>query len=117
MSSLALLSTKAYDQTSVVASTNVLFTADYSSLVSCQAVWTSTTLSASLTLQYSLDNASWNDFTTATVILNTSSNVYWNIHSSTLATGWVDALYWRVNVAYTSGTFTTLKVYFGTISR
>lgn len=117
MSILALQSTLAYDRTAVVASTTVGFTADYNQLVSCQAVWTSTTLSGSLTLQYSLDNTNWNDWTTATSITNTSSNVFWNIQNGTLATGWTDALYWRVNVVRSSGTYDTLKIYFGNISR
>jgi len=117
MSSLALLSTLSYNASAVVASTTVPFTADFSQLVACQAVWTSTTLSGSLTLQYSLDNANWNDFATATAITNTSSNVFWNIQNGTLATGWVDALYWRVNVVRSSGTYDTLKIYFANISR
>lgn len=117
MGIVALQSTLAADLSSVVASTTVGFTADYSQLVSCQAIWTSTTLSGSLTLQYSLDNANWNDWTSATAITNTSSNVFWNIQNGTLATGWADALYWRVSVVRSSGTYTTLKIYFGNVSR
>ena len=118
MGIVALQSTLAADLTSVVASTTVGFTADYNRLVSCQAVWTSTTLSGSLALQYSLDNVNWTDFVTATSITNTSSSVFWNINSTaTAATAGVDALYWRVNVVRSSGTYTTLKIYFGNISR
>jgi hypothetical protein len=115
---LAFISTLPYDRSAVVASTTVPFTADYHKLVSAQAVWTSTTLSGSLTLQYSLDNTNWQDFATATAITNTSSNVFWNINSTaTAATVGVDALFWRVNVVVTSGTFTTLKIYFGNLRR
>lgn len=118
MSNKALVSTLAYDRTAIVASTTVPFVADFSRLVSCQAVWTSTTLGGSLALQYSLDNTNWTDFLTATSITNTSSSVFWNVSSTaTAATSGVDALYWRVNVVRSSGTYDTLKIYFGNISR
>jgi len=118
MSNVALLTTLSYNSTAVVASTTVPFTADYSKLISAQAVWTSTTLTGSLTLQYSLDNTNWQDFATTTSIVNTSSNVFWNVNSTVtaLAVG-VDAVYWRVNVVRTSGTYDTLKIYFANISR
>jgi hypothetical protein len=118
MSNVELKVKLAADLTSVVASTTVPFTADFSKLVSCQAVWTSTTLGGSLALQFSLDNTNWTDFVTATSITNTSSSVFWNINSTaTAATVGADALYWRVNVIRSSGTYTTLKVYFAQLSR
>lgn len=112
MANLQLKVTQAADLTSVVLSTTVGFTADFSMVRGAQAVWTSTTLSGSVQLQYSLNNTDWVDVEAATSITNTSSTKYWDVTN----TG-IDALYWRVNVVRSSGTFTTLKVYFGNISR
>jgi hypothetical protein len=118
MSNLVLLPVLQADLSAVVASTTVPFDATYSKVLCAQAVWTSTTLSGSLALQFSLDNTNWTDFVTATSITNTSSSVFWNIFSTaTAATVGVDAPYWRVSVVRSSGTYTTLKVYFGSQSR
>lgn len=106
------------DLSSVVLTTSVGFTADSSRVLGVQAVYTSTTFSGSLTLQFSLDNANWTDFVTATSITNASGNVHWNVASTaTAATSNVDPLYWRVLVTRSSGTLTTCKIYFGYLGR
>jgi hypothetical protein len=100
-----LKTTQVADLSSVAASTTVDFDSQFVKVKAVQAVWTSTTASFALTLQFSVDGSNWTDFTTATSITNTSSHVYWNVADT------VDVPYWRVNVARTSGTLTTLKVY------
>lgn len=112
MSNLRQIVTQSADLTSVVASTTVGFTADFNKVTGVQAVWTSTTLSGSVQLQYSLNNTDWLDLEAATAITNTSATKYWDVTTSGL-----DPLYWRVNVVRSSGTYTTLKIYFGNISR
>jgi hypothetical protein len=112
MSNRELKVTQAANLTSVVASTTVGFTADFSMVRGAQAVWTSTTLSGSVQLQYSLNNTDWIDVEAATSITNTSATKYWDITNTN-----IDPLYWRVNVVRSSGTYTTLKVYFANISR
>jgi hypothetical protein len=112
MSNRELKVTQAADLTSIVASTTVGFTATFNQVRGCQAVWTSTTLSGSVQLQYSLNNVDWIDVEAATSITNTSATKYWDITNTA-----IDALYWRVNVVRSSGTYTTLKVYYANISR
>ena len=112
MANAELKVTQSADLTSVVASTTVGFTANFNQVRGCQAVWTSTTLSGSVQLQYSLNNTDWIDVEAATSITNTSATKYWDITNTA-----IDALYWRVNVVRSSGTYTTLKVYFANISR
>lgn len=112
MANLRQVVTQSADLTSVVASTTVGFTADFNKVTGVQAVWTSTTLSGSVQLQYSLNNTDWIDLEAATSITNTSATKYWDVTN----TG-IDPLYWRVNVVRSSGTYTTLKIYFGNISR
>jgi hypothetical protein len=99
------------DGSSVVATANYPFTADYFKPVSVQAVWTATTASFSIKLQYSNDNTTWNDFTSATAISDASGNVTWDIGTTK------DGLYWRVLNTRTSGTLTTLKVYLAQVER
>jgi hypothetical protein len=112
MSNRELKVTQSADLTSVVLSTTVGFTANFSQVRGAQAVWTSTTLSGSVQLQYSLNNTDWIDVEAATSITNTSATKYWDITNTN-----IDPLYWRVNVVRSSGTYTTLKVYFANISR
>lgn len=81
------------------------FTAEHHKVQSVQSVWTATTATVSLKLQYSNDNATWADFTTATSISNTSGNVMWDVGATK------DALYWRVFPDFGSGTLTTFKAY------
>lgn len=100
-----LKSTKITDTMSVVASANYAFTADTNRVRAVQAVWTSSTASFTLTLQYSLDGTNWTDFTTATTITNSSSNKMWDVLDTK------DAPFWQVASARTSGTLTTLKIY------
>jgi hypothetical protein len=109
---MAKLSTsQLVNATSVVATASYPFIADYFRPVSVQAVWTSSTSSMTITLQYSCDGTNYQDFTTGTSISNSSTNVIWDI--STVK----DALYWRVNLTRVSGTLTTLKVYLNQIER
>lgn len=107
-----LKSTQIADATTLVATTNYGFTSDTNVVVAAQAVWTSTTSSFTITLQYSLDNVSWVNFAAGTAITNTSSNVMWDVQNS-----WKDGTFWRVNVARTSGTLDTLKIYVANIVR
>jgi hypothetical protein len=99
------------DASTVVATANYPFTADYFKPVSVQAVWTSSTSSMTITLQYSCDGTNYQDFATGTSISNSSTNVIWDI--STVK----DALYWRLNLTRVSGTLTTLKIYLNQIER
>jgi hypothetical protein len=109
---MAKLSTSTLiDTASVVATTNYAFVADYYKPVAVQAVWTSSTSSMTITLQYSCDGTNYQDFVTGTSISNSSTNVIWDI--STVK----DALYWRVNLTRVSGTLTTLKIYLNQIER
>jgi hypothetical protein len=109
---LQLKVTTSADRTAIAASTTVGYLADFSQVRGAQAVWTSTTLVGSVQLQYSLNNVDWIDLEAATAITNTSATKYWDVTNTN-----IDPLYWRVNVVVTSGTFTTLKVYFANISR
>jgi hypothetical protein len=94
----------------VVASVNYSYTADIHRVVGVQAVWTATSVSATITLQSSNDNATWADFTTATTITNASGDVMWNVATT-------DALYWRVKYTRSSGTATTLKAFVANVER
>jgi hypothetical protein len=94
----------------LAASANYSFTADSHRVVSVQAVWTATTVSATATLQCSNDGATWDDFATATAITNADGNVMWHVDSK-------DALYWRVKYTRTSGTATTFKAYVAHLAR
>lgn len=96
---------------SLAATANYAFESKHNKSVAVQAVWTSTTASFSLTLQYSVDGTNWQDFTTGTAISNTSGNVIWDIGTTK------DAPYWRVNAARTSGTLTTLQIYRASVPR
>lgn len=100
-----LKSTNITNATTVVASANYGFTADTHKVRAVQAVWTSSTASFTLTLQYSLDGVNWANFTTATTITSSSSNVIWDVLDTK------DAPYWQVASARSSGTLTTLKIY------
>ena len=100
------------DTASVVATANYPWEADYFRPLSVQAVWTATTASFSIKLQYSNDNATWSDFTTATTITDASGNVMWDVSASGK-----DGKYWRVLNTRTSGTLTTLKIYLAQIER
>ena len=99
------------DASSLNADTTYGFTADWHKVQSVQAVWTATTASVSLKLQYSNDNVTWADFTTATAISNASGNVMWDVGATK------DALYWRVFPDFSSGTLTTFKAYLAYESR
>lgn len=90
---------------SLAATGTYSFTADNNKVVSVQAVYTSTTASFSLALQYSNDGTTWKDFTSATSISNANGDVDWQVLDTK------DALYWQVKATRTSGTLTTLKVY------
>ena len=105
MSARVLSESTLANAASVVATTNYPFQAKHYKPVAVQAVWTATTATMTLTLQYSCDNATWADFTTATNISDASGSVMWDIGVTK------DAPYWRVLVTRTSGTLTTLKVY------
>ena len=102
---------KLADLTSVVATANYIFTADSHQAISAQAVWTATTAAFTLTLQSSIDNATWNNFASATAISDASGNVTWNMAAT------VDQPYWRVLATRTSGTLLTLKVYVANVER
>lgn len=99
------------DVSSLAATGTYSFTADHAKVRSVQAVYTSTTSSFSLALQYSNDGVTWKDFTTATSISNASGDVMWDVADSK------DALYWQVKATRTSGTLTTLKVYLAYVTR
>jgi hypothetical protein len=77
--------------------------------VTVQAVWTVTTASATVTLQSSLDNVTWQDFTTATTV-SASGNKMWNLDTT-------DALYWQVKYTHTSGASDTFKAYVANVPR
>lgn len=111
MSARVLSSSTLADTTSVVATANHTFSATHYKPIAIQAVYTSTTASFTVTLQYSCDNVTWADFTTGTAISNASGSVMWDIGVTK------DAPYWRVNVARTSGTLTTFKAYLAQIPR
>ena len=97
--------------TALAATTNYPFTADTNKVRAVQAVYTSTTASFTLTLQYSQDNTTWKDFTSGTAISNTSGDVDWQVLDTK------DAVYWRVAATRTSGTLTTLKIYLAYVER
>lgn len=99
------------DASALAATTAYSFTADFNQVVSVQAVYTSTTASFSLALQYSNDNVTWKDFAAATSISNASGDVMWDV------VGTKDAKYWRIAATRTSGTLTTLKCYLAYLPR
>lgn len=92
------------DVAALAETANYAFTADSHRVVSVQAVYTVTTANFSLKLQYSNDNATWADFTTATAV-TAGGSVMWDV------AGTKDGKYWRVNAARTSGTLDTLDIY------
>ncbi|HEY9661949.1 MAG TPA: hypothetical protein V6C65_26130 [Allocoleopsis sp.] len=94
------------DASSLNADATYGFTAEWHKVVSIHAIWTATTATVSLKIQYSNDNSNWYDFTTATAISNASGNVMWDVAASGK-----DALYWRVFPDFGSGTLTTFKAY------
>lgn len=100
-----LNSTQIANATSLAATTSYVFTANTHKVVSVQAVWTATTASYSLALQYSNDGVTWKDFTTATTITDANGDVMWDV------VGTKDAVYWQVKATRTSGTLTTFKAY------
>jgi hypothetical protein len=106
----ALQVSKIVDTTAVAAAANYIYTADSHRIRSVQAVYTVTTGSYTLTLQYSNDNATWSDFTTGTAVTSSGSKM-WDVLDTK------DALYWRVNNAKTSGTLDTLKIYVANVER
>jgi hypothetical protein len=94
------------DASAVVASTAYPFKAEFHKVVSCQAIWTSSTSSFTLTLQYSNDGGTtWANFATGQAVANNSGSVMWDV------AGTKDGLDWQVAVTRASGTLTTLKVY------
>jgi hypothetical protein len=97
--------TKLADASSLAVDTNYDFKAEFHKVQSVSAVWTASTASVSLKLQYSNDNVNFHDFTTATAITNANGTVMWDVGASK------DALYWRVFVDWTSGALTTFKAY------
>lgn len=96
--------------TTVSAAANYSFTADTHKVRSVQAVYTVTTGSYTLTLQYSNDGATWSDFTTGTAVTASGSKM-WDVLDTK------DALYWQVANAKTSGTLDTLKIYVANVER
>jgi hypothetical protein len=74
-------------------------------------VGTATTASFSIKLQYSNDNATWVDFTSATSVSNADFTADWQVLDTK------DALYWRVLSTRTSGTLLTLKIYVANVKR
>ncbi|HEY9664437.1 MAG TPA: hypothetical protein V6C65_38825 [Allocoleopsis sp.] len=97
--------TKLADATNLGQDTNYDFKAEFHKIQSVSAVWTATTASVSLKLQYSNDNVNFHDFTTATAISNANGTVMWDVGASK------DALYWRVFPDFASGTLTSFKAY------
>lgn len=89
----------------VVADTNYTFTADTHKVKSVHIIWTSTTASATATLQFSNNGSTWENFTSAQSIANNSGSVFHKVEGNT------DALYWRVFLDWTSGSVTTFKVF------
>lgn len=89
----------------VVADTNYTFTSDSHKVKSVHIVWTSTTSSATATLQFSNNNSTWENFTSAQSISNNSGSVFHKVDGNT------DALYWRVFLDWTSGSVTTFRVF------
>jgi hypothetical protein len=113
-----LISTRPYDKTNVSTSDAFTFDAKFSKVNCVQAVWTSTTLSGSLLLRHSVDGINFQSFVTATVISNTSGNAFWNPLGVVGTTySYLEATFWRVSITVTSGSFDSLKIYFGNISR
>ncbi|MHA0110667.1 hypothetical protein ACXYUI_26355, partial [Klebsiella pneumoniae] len=89
----------------LVANTTYPFTADHHKVLSVQAVWTATTVSATVTLQLSNDGVTWDNFATATSISG-NGNVSWYVDPK-------DTLYHRILITYTSGTITTFNSRYG----
>lgn len=100
-----LKATQVADATSLAITTSYPFTADQNKVVSVQAVWTATTASFTVALQYSNDGVTWKDFTTATNITNANGDVMWDV------VGTKDAVYWQVKATRSGGTLTTFKAY------
>ncbi len=108
----ALLVDRICDGTTVVATTSYgPFTATWHQVKSVSAVWTATTASFTLALEYSNDNTNWHAFATATAITNANGTVMWDVAATK------DALYWRVTATRTSGTLATLKAYIAYTAR
>jgi len=99
------------DLASVVATANYPFLANSHKIRSVQMVGTATTASFSIKLQYSNDNATWVDFTSATSVSNADFTADWQVLDTK------DALYWRVLSTRTSGTLLTLKIYVANVKR
>lgn len=91
------------DGAAVVADTAYAFTADHVKVKSVHIVWTSTTASATATLQYSNNGTTWENFAAAQAITNNSGSVFHKVDGNT------DALHWRVYLDWTSGSVTTFK--------
>lgn len=99
------------DTTAVVASANYAFTAESHKIRSVLVIYTSTTASFTLTLQYSNDNTNFTDFAAATTVTNASGFVDLQVLDTK------DAIYWRVKSTRTSGTLATLKIVVANIER
>lgn len=114
-----LKATQIADATDLNATTAYYFSADAWKLHSVQAMWTVTTCSATVKLQYSNDSraksspgtAVWEDYATATAITATGSKMWGDIGST------IDALYWRVLYTHTSGDSDTFKVFAANANR
>lgn len=104
-----LRSNQVANATALGATTSYKFTADHHKVISVQAVWTVTTVSATVTLQLSNDNVTWDNFATATAI-TANGNVSWYLDAK-------DALYVRVIYTHTSGSSDTFKAYMAYVPR
>lgn len=100
---------KLADVAALAATTNYVFKADYHRVWSVQAVWTAASSSSTITLQLSNDNATWDNFTSATSI-TAAGNVSWYLDAK-------DAMYVRALITYTSGAIDTLKIYVAYVGR
>ena len=96
--------------TTLNATTSYPFTCDWKQAVSVQAVWTVTAASATVTLQLSNDNATWDNYQAGTAV-TASGNVSWYLGPSK------DAKYIRVLYTHTSGASDTFKAYVANIPR
>lgn len=103
--------TQVANASSLAATTSYSFLAEHHKVRSVSAVWTATTASFTLKLQYSNDNANWHDFAAATTITDASGTVMWDVVDTK------DGLYWQVVATRTSGTLTTLKAHVAYVER
>jgi hypothetical protein len=96
----------------VVADTAYTFNAEFHEARSVHIIWTSTTASATVALQFSNDGGTtWENFAAAQAISNNNGSVFHKVAGNT------DAFSWRVYLDWTSGTLTTLKAYVAYLPR